>query len=208
MPEMNMDETIRGAWKSQQTNSAHFAPSQLRKAAWRFRWRSRIDDSLAIITNSVLMLFFAAAAIFGELLLCRIGSALLALGLAYGSFRFLARYFRSSDKDFEEQSCSNHYLQDLKQRMNFIEGYSSWGVLATFPGAVIGIAGWILDDPSAPVLPIGILACFLTVQYINFSWGNRLLAEITREMRHLQEFVEGVAEVDVAVGVGGPSWRT
>ena len=184
MPEQNFGDPMREVWQSQKPVLKPIEPGQLRRAVWRLRWRSRIDDLLAITTNTILGLLFTAAAIFGDVALCRIGSALLAVGFGFTAFRFLAGSAKL-DPVSRSEACLDYYRSELARRANFIEGYSRWGVVSTFPGALVGTLGWVLTDPRGWLLPAEILAFFLAMQYINFAWGNRLLTQLRGEINRV-----------------------
>ena len=81
-----MDDVRRG-WQSQAPVMTPLTMSLLRRVARRFDRRSHLEDLLAIAVQLVLVIFFAAAAWFGEVMLCRIGCALFAGGTLYTGYR-------------------------------------------------------------------------------------------------------------------------
>lgn len=58
------------------------ASSLLRRTALAFEQRERIRAALGLLSMIAFSLFFALMAVYGEVLLCRIGCALLALSPA------------------------------------------------------------------------------------------------------------------------------
>ena len=171
MPSDPLGTQMQMAWQSQEPIvSQPLVSSLLRKAAWQRRWRSQLDCASATLVYGGLALYFSAAVVFGEVLLCRIGSGLFAAGLFYSLYWFLnAARFSSLPPD-------------AVQRRDAIKNYLHWGVLPTMPAALLATLGWIFAEPQAWILAAGIFAFFLGAQYVTLQHQNQLGTNHLREI--------------------------
>ena len=175
-------------WLSQQTTvSGPLVPSLLRRVARQRQWRSRLDRASAILLHGALALYFSAAAVFGEVLLCRIGSAFFAAGLFYSLYRFLcAAAFSSLPPDAAGMECVEFYRRQLVQRRDAVKNYLHWGVLPAIPGALLATLGWIIAEPRDGILAIGIFAFFLGMQYVTLQHCNQSRTQLQKEIDLLE----------------------
>jgi hypothetical protein len=141
----------------------------------RFRYERLLASVASVPTFGAFTLVFAAAAIFGEIALCRIGCAIMAASLAYTTYRFLR-----SDWSFD-----GDYRTRLEQRRDFLRSFPYWGGLPTASGAALATLGWLLADPSrwfdatvAGVLGVGL-------QVALWASNNRTAAQLQREIESI-----------------------
>lgn len=97
------------------------------------RKRERLIATVAAVPFGVAFsLLFSAGAVFGEILLCRIGCALIAVSLArhfYGHIR-------------------SEWSSDAQQRIEFGRGYALRSGIPMALGALLTALGWVLAEPS------------------------------------------------------------
>jgi hypothetical protein len=169
---------IPAVWQSQPSQINPLTAERLRRKARRFR-RERIAATFASVpTFGAVTLVFTAAAIFGEIALCRIGCAMIAASLAYTTYRLLR-----SDWSFDRASdCVTHYRARLIQRRDFLRSFLYWGGLPAASGAALATLGWLLAEPSrwfdattAGVLGVGL-------QIALWASNNRTAAQLQREI--------------------------
>jgi hypothetical protein len=85
-------------------------------------------------------LYFAAAALFGDVMLCGAGSGLLAAGLAYALVRFWQDGgFPALPPEAAAADCLGFYREQLARRSRAAKGYRWSVVWPTFPGAAAGL---------------------------------------------------------------------
>lgn len=184
MPSDPLSTPTRLAWQSQPTMlSKPFASSLLRSAARQYQWRSQLDRCSATLIHGAPALYFMAAAIFGEVWLCRVGSGIFSAGLCYSLYRFLrAGGFSPLPPDAAAMECLDFYQRQLLRRRDAVKNYLHWGVLPTLPGALLGAIGWIMAEPQGWILPTGIFAFFLGFQYVALQHQTQLGMKFQKEI--------------------------
>ena len=146
--------------------------------ARRFR-RDRLLASLASLpTFAIFTLVFAAGAIFGDILLCRIGCAMIAASLAYAAYRF----FRSDWGYNPAGDQVARYREHLVRRRDFLQGFVGWGAIPIALGVGIATLGWLLAEPSrwADAATAGVLGWTLPVAL--WASNKRTAAQLQREI--------------------------
>jgi hypothetical protein len=126
----------------------------------------------------VFTLVFVAAAIFGEIALCRIGCAMIAGSLAYTTYRFLR-----CDWSLDHASdCISHYRAHLIRRRDFLRSFAYWGALPAGVGAALASLGWLFAEPSRwfDATTAGVLGVGLQVAL--WASNSRTAAQIQREI--------------------------
>jgi hypothetical protein len=164
---MNPDQLaddVRKGWQSQVPAMTPLTVSLLRRVARRFDRRSHFEDLLTIAVQVVLATFFAAAAWFGEVTLCRIGCALFAAGALYTGYRYVDTCWKDWSPAERALECFDFYRAQLIRRRDFSLGFARWGSLPSAPGVAIGCFGWILADPRRWPEAVGIALFWLGLQ--------------------------------------------
>lgn len=135
---------IQAVWQSQPSQVNPLTVERLRKSVRRFK-RDRLISLAGLPFLAVVPLLFAAVAIFGEILLCRIGCAILAASCAYTVYRILRTDWASIDPATD---CSTHHRARLVRRRDALRSFPYWSSLPAAPGVMLATLGWLLADPS------------------------------------------------------------
>lgn len=174
---MHPDE-IQAVWQSQPPQMNPPTAERLRRKARRFRLERLVGSFASLPTFGAFTLVFVAAAIFGELALCRIGCAIIAASLAYTTYRLLR-----SDWSFDRATdCISHYRAHLIRRRDFLRSFPYWGGFPAASGAALATLGWLLaehnrwfDATTAGVLGVGL-------QVGLWASNTRTAAQIQKEI--------------------------
>jgi hypothetical protein len=163
--------------------------SLLRRIARRFDRRSHIDDLLAIAVHLVLVLFFGAAAWFGEIPLCQIGCALFAAGAMYTGYRYVDGCWKDWSSSERALECFGFYRAQLTRRRNLSLGFARWGSFPSAPGVIIASAGWILAEPRRWPEAAGIALFWLGLQIA----VQRKQRDVAARLQNEIELLDGAA---------------
>jgi hypothetical protein len=115
----------------------------MRRRVRRFK-RERLAGLLGVPFLIAVPLVFGALAIFSEVLLCRIGCAIVSISFAYTAYRFLRANWRLSP------SVDNirRYREYLVHRRDAFQGFLLWSSLPAALGVALAILGWLRSEPS------------------------------------------------------------
>ncbi|MFN0165884.1 MAG: hypothetical protein ACKV22_05575 [Bryobacteraceae bacterium] len=181
-------DDIRTSWQSQPPVLPPLTSSLLRRTALWFVWRSRTRDILDLTFLAAQVVFFAAAAAVGEVLLCRIGCALIAAGGSYTVYQQYRRgWMRSLPSDCAATRCLPFYRSQLIRRRDMGRSFLFWGALPWAPGVVLGALGWFLSAPREWLVPAGMVAFWLGVQFMLWDGNTRAAARLQKEIDLLDE---------------------
>ncbi len=176
-------DDIRKSWQSQPALLTPLTSSLLRRTALWFVWRSRTRDILDLTFLAAQVVFFAAAAAVGEVLLCRIGCILIAAGGLYTIYHLYHRgWLRSLPSDRLAGECLDFYRGQLIRRRNAARSFLSWGALPWVPGVALGALGWILSAPREWLIPSGMVAFWLGGQFMLWDFNSRTAARLQKEI--------------------------
>ncbi len=151
---------------------------RMRRKARQFRLERLAATFASVPTFGAFTLVFVAATVFGEIVLCRIGCAIIAASLAYTTYRLLR-----SDWSFDRASdCVTHYRAHLIRRRDLLRRFPYWGGLPAALGAALATLGWLLAEPSRwfDAMTAGILGVGLQVAL--WASNNRTAAQLQKEI--------------------------
>jgi hypothetical protein len=149
----------------------------LRRTALRFDRKSRAIAVVGLAGFGAYALFFGAMAWFGEVLLCRLGCALIAAGFCYSIYsqRLVWRNPPQSD-------CLSFYRQRLTERRDWLRRDGHFFILSTHLGVATACLGWILAEPrrwqEATSLAFFYAGLYFAVHQLNSIEVARLQKEI------------------------------
>lgn len=128
-------------------------------------------------------LFFGLMAAYGEVSLCRIGCALLAVSPAYAFYTIVrGGWLRPMPADCYAHECASHYREHLTRLRDLHRAIVSRQLLPLFPGVVVGLAGWLIATPSDWLLIAGLATYFAGFQYVSWDLARREAARLQREI--------------------------
>lgn len=155
--------------------------SLLRRTALTFERRERIRGIAGVLSMVPLSIFFALMAAFGEVLLCRIGCALLALSPAKAFYTIVrGRWLVPMPADCHAHECASHYRENLTRLRDLHRANRQlWLVV---PGTVVGLAGWLIDTPSDWILIAGLAIYLGGFLYVCWDFSQREAARLQREI--------------------------
>jgi hypothetical protein len=121
---------------------------------------------------------FALAAVFGEILLCRIGCAIIAASFFYTFIRFV----RSEWSYDLATDCAAHYRAQLTKRIAFLRGFTHHDALPISVGIAIATFGWLLAEPHrwSEVAMTAVLG--IGMQFAIGSSNTRRIARLQKEL--------------------------
>lgn len=176
---------LQSAW--QQSQPAAISPltaNLLGRAARTFRWKSRLSDTLDLVFLAAQVVFFAAAAWFGDLWLCRIGCGLFAMAGANAVREVAARGWARS----AAVECMAFYRAELERRRDLAGSFPRWGIYPFVPGVLLGLGGWVAGSPPAQWPTIaGVAAFWLAMQQILRGYNADAAARLQREIDLLDQ---------------------
>jgi MFS family permease len=190
---MNPDQLaddVRKGWQSQAPAMTPLTVSLLRRVARRFDRRSHLEDLVAITGQLALVIFFAAAAWFGVVTLCRIGCALFAAATLYTIYRYVDSCWKDWSPTERALECFDFYRAQLIRRRDFALGFAHWGSLPSVPGVAIGCAGWILAEPRRWPEAVGIAVFWIGLQIA----VQRKQRDVARRLQREIELLDGAAD--------------
>jgi hypothetical protein len=190
---MNQDQLaddVRKGWQSQVPRMTPLTVSLLRRIARRFDRRSHLEDLVAIAVQLVLAMFFAAAAWFGDVTLCRIGCALFAAGTLYTVYRYVDSCWKDWSPSERALECFDFYRAQLIRRRDFSLGFARWGSTASAPGVAIACVGWILAEPRRWPEAVGIAVFWLGLQIA----VQKKQRDVARRFQKEIELLDGAAD--------------
>jgi hypothetical protein len=135
---------IQAAWQSQPSQMNPLTADRLRRTVRRFK-RDRLMSLAGLPFLMVVPLVFGAAAIFGEIMLCRIGCAIIAASFACTTYRIIRTDWAGGDPTAD---CASHYRARLIRRRDALRSFPYWSSLPAAPGVAIATLGWLLAEPS------------------------------------------------------------
>jgi len=157
--------------------------SLLRRMVREFQWTTRFADLTVVVFFGAYALLFAAVAIFGEVLLCRIGGALLFLGLGYTILRLTREgWVGAIPSSSAAIECSAYYRAQLVRRRDFKKQFLYWAVLPVIPGAAVGTLGWVVADPKQWYIPSGALFFCLSVLFLSVDGSRKDAVRMQKEI--------------------------
>jgi hypothetical protein len=183
-------EEMRQVWQGQQIAVTPLTLSLLRRTALNFRRRHLAHDFIDLAWFVVFALFFFAAALFGEVLLCRTGCALLAIGSAYAAYQRCRGWSRSLPPQSAAANCSSFYRAEVTRRRDMEKAYFSWGVSPFLPGVALTTTGWIVSDPKQWPTAVAILGFWVGFQYVVWLDKHQRAARLQKELDLLDEVPE------------------
>ncbi len=120
-----------------------FHLERIRRNARRLK-RERSKGLVGIPFFVAITLVFAAAAIFAETTLIRIGCAIFAVSWAYSAYRITYANWASSPTDV----CLTHYRVHLIRQRDTFQDFHYWSTLPSSCGVALATLGWYLAEPS------------------------------------------------------------
>ena len=156
--------------------------STLRQKAKRFRRKERLRDSVDLAGCLVLTLFLAALAAFGEVLLCRLGAAWLAVTQLYCGWR-LFQFFRNAPSLDDPFAAHRH---DLNQRLDFANDLLVLGDRISGLGILLSAAGWYLSAPADWIVPVSLVAAWAGMCFMKRDGLRRKTAKLRGELLALE----------------------
>ncbi len=173
-----MQFDIQSVWQARSFYLEPPTPENLRRRTRQLR----IERLAALISGLpfvfVLAVVAALAAVFGEILLCRIGCAIIAASLFYTFIRFV----RSEWSSDYTSDCAAHYRAQLTKRIAFLRGFTHHDALPISAGIVIAILGWFLAEPHRwlEATTTGVLG--IGMQFAISSSNTRRIARLQKEL--------------------------
>lgn len=181
------EELLQAAWQGQKP--AILSPLTARlieRSVKVYRWKNRLNDTIAIAVLGAQVVFFSAAAAFGEVLLCRIGCGLFAAAAANAVHSIAGHgWVRSLGPARAAGECLDFYRAELQRRRDWSAGVLSWGIWPFVPGTVLGLAGWLVDSPGQWPVIAGVAIFWGFMQYILWAHSREDAARLEREVRLL-----------------------
>lgn len=172
---------IQTAWQSQPPRLKVPTTESLRRKARRFRFERLAGTIASLPFFGAFTLVFVAAAIFGEVPLCRAGCALIAASLAYTSYRFVL-----SEWNYDPGTdCLTHFRSHLVSRRGFLRSYQYCGALPTVFGAVLATLGWVLAEPDRWTDAAMAAAFDVGLQAVLCASNSRTVARLEKEIKAL-----------------------
>ncbi len=153
----------------------------LQQKATHFRITERLRDTIDLAGCLILTCFLAALAIFGEVLLCRLGAAWLAITQLYCAWRLL-QFFRNAPSLQNPLLAHRH---DLRQRLLFANDLIALSVRVSGPGVLLSAAGWYLSAPADWIIPVALVAAWAGMLFMKRDALRRKTVKLRRELQVL-----------------------
>jgi hypothetical protein len=127
-------DDVRNTWQTQTPVMTPLTSSLLRRAARRFDRKSRRGGLFDLVGFVALVLFFCVVACWGEVTLCRIGCALIAIGISYSAYHRIRGGWMDWLPSERATGCLSFYRAQLTRRRDLSQIFPAMGHLAERPG--------------------------------------------------------------------------
>jgi hypothetical protein len=151
--------------------------------ARRMVWKRRVTGLINLAMLPVLARFWAVFALVSETLPCRIGCAWLSLGTlvpCYAIYHCVG--FRGLPEERGLAASLRFYRANLVRSRDSCANPLYSTMLAQAPGAVLGIAGWILSSPEHWFNAAEVGLFFVGLTLATWRIGQREAARLQREI--------------------------
>jgi len=179
-------DDVRNTWQTQTPVMTPLTSSLLRRAARRFDRKSRRGGLFDLVGFVALVLFFCVVACWGEVTLCRIGCALIAIGISYSAYHRIRGGWMDWLPSERATGCLSFYRAQLTRRRDLSQSFPRWGILPSAPGVVLASLGWIRADPQRWVDAVGPVLFWTGLQIALYCHNDAEVARAQREIDLLE----------------------
>jgi hypothetical protein len=184
-----VEQDVCQAWQAQPVMTP-FTATLVRKTTLRFLWIRRVSKAIDLVFFLALALYFAAVSWFGEVPLCRIGSALVSAAGFYAAHRTLGVHLRHLRSEISAIDCLGFHRIQLTERRDRLKTAPSWAIWPFAPGVTLACLGWVLAAPADWLNAVGILTVWIGVSVAVYASNGRAIAQIQKELDLLDGAIE------------------